>query len=72
MRFQKGHNVQHIFISLLEKWYNNVDQGRIFEALLTDLSKAFDCLQHDIIIATLNAYGFYMKTLNFFTSTLKP
>ena len=69
--FQKGHNVQHIFLSLLEKWYNNVDQGRMFEALLTDLSKAFDCLQHDIIIAKLNAYGFYMKTLNFFTSTLK-
>ena len=37
----------------------------MFGALLTDLSKAFDCLLHDIIIAKLNAYGFDMKALNF-------
>ena len=39
--------------SLLEKWRNNEDQGRKFGALLTDLSKAFDCLLHDIFIAKL-------------------
>ena len=37
----------------------------MFGALLTGLSKAFDCLPHDIIIATLNASGFDMKALNF-------
>ena len=37
----------------------------MFGALLTDLSMAFACLPHDIIIAKLNAYGFYMKALNF-------
>ena len=63
--FRKGHNAQHALISLLEKWCYNVDQGRMFGALLTDLSKAFDCLPHDIIIAKLNAYGFDMKALNF-------
>ena len=36
----------------------------MFGALLTDLSKTFDCLRHDIIIVKLNAYGFDMKALN--------
>ena len=39
----------------------------MFGALLTDLSKAFHCLPHDIIIAKLYANGFYMKTLDFVT-----
>ena len=56
--FRKGHSAQHALISLLEKWRYSVDQGGMFGALLTDLSKAFDCLPHDIIIAKLNAYGF--------------
>ena len=63
--FWKGHSSQHALISLLEKWCYKADQGRMFGALLTDLSKAFDCLRHNIIIAKLNAYGFEMKTLNF-------
>ena len=62
--FWKGYSAQHALISLLEKWRYNVDQGRMFGALLTDLSKSFDCLPHDIIIAKLNEYGFDMKALN--------
>ena len=69
--FRKGHSAQHALISLLEKWRYNVDQGRMFGALLTDLSKAFDCLPHDIIIAKLNAYGFDMKALNFIYDYLR-
>ena len=63
--FRKGHSAQHALISLLEKWRYNFDQRRMFGALLIVLSKAFDCLPHDIIIAKLNAYGFDMKALNF-------
>ena len=37
----------------------------MFKALVTDLSKAVDCLPSDIIIATLHVYGFDMKTLDF-------
>ena len=48
---------------MLEKWKNAVDKGKVFGALLTDLSKAFDCLPHELIIVKLNAYGFNLPAV---------
>ena len=42
---------------MLEKWNHAVDNKKIFEALLTDLWKAFDCICHDLLMAKLNTYG---------------
>ena len=49
---------------MLEKWKKAVDTKKNFGALLTDLSKAFDCLPHDLILAKLNVYGFSLSALN--------
>ena len=35
----------------------------MFGALKTDLSKAFDCLHHELVIARLDAYGFDIKSV---------
>ena len=52
-------------LSILEKWKSPVDNHKRFGALLTDLSKAFDCLSHDLLISKVNAYEFSIKSLRF-------
>ena len=56
--FRKGFSSQQCLVAMIEKWRKTLDNGGSFGALLTDLSKAFDCLPHDLLIAKLHAYGF--------------
>ena len=53
---------------MLEKWKSSADKGKAFGVLLTDLSKAFDFLSHEVIIAKLNAYGFSLSALQIMQS----
>ena len=48
---------------MLQKWKSSADNGKAFSALFRDLFKAFDCLDHQLIIAKLNAYGFSLPAL---------
>ena len=68
--FRRGYNAQHCLITLIEKWKKSVDNGGAFGALLTDLSKAFDCLPHELLIAKLDAYGFDKSSLKLIHSYL--
>ena len=69
--FRKGFSSQYCLIPMLEKWKSATDNKKLFEALLTDLSKAFHCLSHDLLIAKLNAYGSNMSALPFVHSYLE-
>ena len=55
---------------MLEKWKSPVYNKINFGAFLTDLSKAFDWLHHDLLLAKLNAYGFSLPTLRMVQSYL--
>ena len=61
--FRKGYNSQHCIVAMIEKWKKSLTSKGTFGALLTDLSKAFNCMPHELMIAKLDAYGFDLKYL---------
>ena len=63
--FRKAHSTQHALFRLLQKWQKELDSSGIVGTILMDLSKAYDCLPHDLIIAKLEAYGLDTNSLRF-------
>ena len=55
---------------MLEKWELAADNKRDFSTLLIDLSKVFDCLSNDLLLAKLNAFGFSLLALRLVKSYL--
>ena len=68
--FRKGYSTQCCFLVMLERFKKALDNKNKFGALLTDLSKAFDCLNHELIIAKLEAFGFEYVSLHVMLSYL--
>ena len=60
--FREGYSTQHALIRLLENWRKCLDTSGIVGAILTELSKAYVCLPHDLI-AKFKAYGFDFNSL---------
>ena len=48
---------------MINKWHSCLDNSGVVGTILMDLSKTFDCLPHELIVAKLHAYGVYIKSL---------
>ena len=69
--YRKLYGTQHVLIRLLEEWRMQLDQNKIVGAVLMDLSKAFDSIPHDLLIAKLGAYGVDKEGLKLIYSYLE-
>ena len=61
--FRKGYSTQHCLFMILKSWKEAVDKNKVFGALTMNLSKAFDYLSHDLLIAKLHKYGTDLSSL---------
>ena len=68
--FRKSHGSQHCLVKMLENWKSALNNESVC-ALFMDLSKAFDTINQDLLLAKLKAYGFSKDTLTLICSYLK-
>ena len=63
--FCKSHSIKYALFRLLQKWQKELDSSGIVGTILMDLSKAYDCLPHHLIIAKLEAHVLDTNSLRF-------
>ena len=68
--YRKGYNPQHVLLMLIERWKKSLDCGEYSGVIFMDLSKAFETINHELLIAKLNAYGFDKSALKLIKSYL--
>ena len=69
--YRKGHSTEQCLTVMLELWKRALDRKETAGAILTDLSKAFDSLNHNLLLAKMAAYGFDENALLFIKDYLK-
>ena len=67
---EKNYSTQNCLLTMIETWKNIIDKNGTVAAVFMDLSKAFDTLNHNLLIAKLGAYGFTNDALKFMKSYL--
>ena len=55
--YRKNYNTQHVLLRLLKEWREHLNNNKAVGGILIGLSKAFDCVSHDLLLAKLVAYG---------------
>ena len=68
--FRKGHSTTHSIADLTDDLFNNINGGKTTLAVFIDLKKAFDTINHEILIKKLNLLGIKGQTLNWLKNYL--
>ena len=69
--FRKGHSTQHAILDIVNAIQTNMNQGLYSCGIFIDLKKAFDTVNHGILLNKLQHYGFRSIINDWFTSYLK-
>ena len=69
--YRKGSATQITLSSLIEKWKQIIDNKGYGAAILMNLSKVFDTINYELLIAKLHAYGFTRESLLIILNMLK-
>ena len=68
--FRKQFSMQHALVRLTERWKHYLDKSGAIVGVLMDLSKAYDCISYDLLIAKLHAYGLGITAIRLLHSYL--
>ena len=68
--FRKNHSTNTTLLDVSDHILNNIDQGRVTASIFLDLKKAFDTVNHDLLISKLKSYGINGNALKWFHSYL--
>ena len=68
--FSQGYGCQDTLLTLIENWRKDLLKNNKIGALLMDLSKAFDCMPHELLIAKFKAYGVQDQSIKIIKSYL--
>ena len=66
--YRKTYTTNQVLIRLIKNWKKSLDQNKFAGVVLMDLSKAFDCIPHDLLNVKMHAYGFSSEGLTLFYS----
>ena len=69
-KFGKNHKTQHCVSGMLQIWKEGLDNGGYIFAILMHLSRTCDTLNHNLLIAKIEAYRFETGALRYLKSYL--
>ena len=68
--FRPQHTTQDVLVSMVDNWRKALDDNKLVGAVMVDLSKVFDMVNHSILLRKMDSYGVKGKELKWFQDYL--